>query len=85
MVTPDVLASKGLRFANFFIDYIVQIAIGIAIGVVIGIVSELTESYALYDVVVEAEGRLSNYIYGAIILMIYYLTIETLTVRSLGK
>lgn len=84
-VTPDVLASKGLRFANFFIDYIVQIAIGVAIGFVIGIVSELTESYALYDVVVESEGRLSDYIYGALILMIYYLTIETLTARSLGK
>jgi uncharacterized RDD family membrane protein YckC len=84
-VTPDVLASKGLRFANFCIDYIVQIIFGIAIGAIIGIVSELSESYALYDVVVESESRLSDYIFGAFILIVYYLIIETLTGRSLGK
>lgn len=84
-VTPDVLASKNIRFANFIIDYIVQVILGIALGVVIGILSELTGSYAFYDLVIETEGRLSDYIFGSIILIIYYLTIETLTARSLGK
>ncbi len=84
-VTPDVLASKNIRFANFIIDYIVQVILGIAVGVGIGILSELTGSYAFYDLVIETEGRLSDYIFGSIILIIYYLTIETLTARSLGK
>lgn len=84
-VTPDVLASKGIRFANFIIDYIAQVVIGIAIGVLIGLISELTGSYGLYELVIESEGRFSDYIFGAIILIIYYLTIETLTARSLGK
>ncbi|MFD2915110.1 RDD family protein [Psychroserpens luteus] len=84
-VTPDVLASKGIRFANFIMDYIAQVVIGIAIVVLIGLISELTGSYGLYELVIESEGRLSDYIFGAIILIIYYLTIETLTARSLGK
>ena len=84
-VTPDVLASKNIRFANFIIDYIIQVILGIAISMVIGALSELTGSYAFYDLVIETEGRLSDYIFGTIILFIYYLTIETLTARSLGK
>nr|WP_321243154.1 RDD family protein [uncultured Psychroserpens sp.] len=84
-VTPDVLATKGIRFANYIIDYIVQILAGVAIGVLIGILSELTGNYVLYDLVVETEGRLADYIFGAIILIIYYIIIETLTGRSVGK
>lgn len=84
-VTPDVLASKGIRFANFVIDYIVQIVFGIAFGVVLGIISALTGSYGLYDLVIETEGRLADYIFGTIILIIYYIIIETFTARSIGK
>lgn len=84
-VTPDVLATKGIRFANYIIDYIVQILAGVAIGVLIGILSELTGNYVLYDLVVETEGRLADYVFGAIILIIYYIIIETLTGRSVGK
>ena len=84
-VTQDVLASKGIRFANFIIDYIIQVVFGIGIGVFIGIISELTGNYVLYDLVIETEGRFADYIFGAIILLIYYLTIESLTARSIGK
>nr|WP_321221542.1 RDD family protein [uncultured Psychroserpens sp.] len=83
-VTPDVLASKGIRFANFVLDYIVQILIGGAIGFVIGVVSELTGSYGFIDFFFNS-GRLMEFIFGYIILLIYYTTIETLTGRSLGK
>lgn len=34
---------------------------------------------------VESEGRLIDYIFGIFILLIYYLTIEGLTARSIGK
>lgn len=84
-VSPDVLASKGLRFANLVIDYIVRFGVGFILGVVIAVVSELTGNYAVYDFVVESEGRLSDYIFGLFILLIYYLTIEGLTARSIGK
>lgn len=83
-VTQDVLASKGLRFANFIVDYIVQIVIGAGIGFVIGVVSELTGNYGLVDFFFNS-GRLMEFIFGYIILLIYYTTMETLTGRSLGK
>ena len=84
-VTPDVLATKGTRFANLIIDYIMQIVLGAIIGIVIGITSELTGSYGLYEIIVESESRLSDYVFGAIILLLYFNIIETLTGRSIGK
>ncbi|MFT5243176.1 MAG: putative RDD family membrane protein YckC [Glaciecola sp.] len=83
-VSPDVLATKGIRFANFILDYIVQLSLGVAIGVVIGVISELTGSYGFIDFFFNS-GRLMEFIFGYIILLIYYTTIETLTGRSLGK
>ncbi|MEM5566551.1 RDD family protein [Psychroserpens sp. AS72] len=83
-VTPDVLASKGIRFANYFIDYIIQIIIGAGFGVVIGVVSELTGNYFLIELFFES-GRLMEFVFGFIILLLYYTTIETLTGRSLAK
>lgn len=84
-VTTDVLATKGIRFANFIIDYVVQGVILFGVGVIIGLYSEITGNYGLYDIVILSDGRLSDYIFGSIILLTYYLTIETLTARSLGK
>lgn len=83
-VTPDVLATKGIRFANLILDYIARIIIGGAIGVIIGIVSELTGNYTVIELFFES-GRLMEFIFGYIIILIYYTTIETLTGRSLGK
>jgi len=83
-VSPEVLATKGIRFANFILDYIVQLSLGVAIGVVIGVISELTGSYGFIDFFFNS-GRLMEFIFGYIILLIYYTTIETLTGRSLGK
>lgn len=84
-VSPDVLATKGIRFANLIIDYIVTFVIGFVIGVLIVLLSELTDSYAIYDIVVESENRLVDYIFNAIIVILYYTIIETLTGRSIGK
>ncbi|WP_040279379.1 RDD family protein [Psychroserpens damuponensis] len=84
IVTPDVLASKGIRLANFIIDYIVQVILGVAMGFIIGIISELTGSYGFIDFFFNS-GRLMEFIFGYIILLLYYTTIETLTGRSLGK
>ncbi len=84
-ITSDVLANRGQRFLNFIIDYVVQIVIGAVIGVVIALLAEFTGNYMLYDIVVESNNRLTDYLLGFIILILYYLTIETLTARSLGK
>lgn len=84
-ITTDLLASKGKRFANFIIDYIIQIIIGAGIGVVIALFAEFTGNYTIYDLVVETENHLFDYIFGFAILFIYYISIESLTSRSIGK
>ncbi|TXD81909.1 RDD family protein [Subsaximicrobium wynnwilliamsii] len=84
-ITTDLLASKGKRFGNFIVDYIIQMIIGAGIGVVIALMAELTGDYALYDIVVESESRLMDYVFGFGILFVYYVIIESLTSKSIGK
>lgn len=84
-VTQDVLATKGVRFLNFIIDYVVFIILNFAIGAVIGFVSEVTGNYTVYDFVVYNDSILFEYGYTIVIWTIYYTTMETLTGRSIGK
>lgn len=69
-VTTDLHANKEKRFLNFLIDYIVKIVVGIVLAVLITLISEYAESYAIYDFLIESESRLSDYIFGAIVLLI---------------
>jgi len=85
VITPAVLASKGKRFANFIIDYIMQMILGAGIGVVIALAAEFTGNYTLYDLVVESDSRMIDYLFGFLILLVYYTIIESLTARSIGK
>lgn len=84
-VTLDVLASKNIRFVNFIIDYIVQIVLLFGISIVINVFSELTGHHILQNVFIDNENSLFDLLSGYIILILYYLTIETLTGTSLGK
>lgn len=83
-ITQEVLATKGLRFANYIIDYIVQVLLGAAIGFVLGLIAEMTGSYDLIDFLFYS-GRLMELVFGYLIMLIYYTTFESLTGRSLGK
>lgn len=84
-VSQDVLATKGIRFANYIVDNIVQLFLGFVVGVAIALFSELTESYAIYDTIIESDNKLIDYLFGYIIAFIYYTTIESLTGKSIGK
>ncbi len=84
-ITQDVLATKGVRFLNFIIDYIVFIIINFAIGAAIGFFSEITGNYAVYDFIVYNDSILFEYGYTIVIWTIYYTTMETLAGKSVGK
>lgn len=84
-VTQDVLATKGVRFLNFIIDYIVFIIINFAIGALIGVISEFTGNYAVYDFIIYNDSILFEYGYTIVIWTIYYTSMETLTGKSIGK
>ena len=84
-VTPDLYASKGQRFGNLIIDYIMQTVIGAIVGVVIALYINLTNDYELYDWFFVDEARWKDYALGIVILLIYFIVIESLTAHSIGK
>ena len=83
-ITQEVLATKGLRFANYIVDYIVQILLGMAIGFVLGVIAEFTGNYGVIDFFFFS-GRLMEFVFGYLVMLIYYITFETLTGRTIGK
>ncbi len=85
LVRKGVLATKGQRFANFIIDYIIQLIVGFVFGVILFFISEIFNASSWYNSWIETDNRLTDYIFGAIILLIYYSIIEGLTGRSIGK
>ncbi|WP_051605425.1 RDD family protein [Sediminibacter sp. Hel_I_10] len=84
-VSSEVLASKGKRFLNYIIDYVVQLSLVALFGIAVALMAELSGNYTLYDIVVESENSALDYLIGFIILLIYYIIIETFTARSIGK
>ena len=72
-----VPAGKGLRFANFIIDYIAQFVMAFVVGSVVTLTwgeqgSDLLET-------------IPDVVFGVFILLIYYLVLEGTTSRTLGK
>ncbi|APY08214.1 hypothetical protein BWZ20_07820 [Winogradskyella sp. J14-2] len=83
-VSPELLATKGLRFANFIIDYIAIIILSFVVGLILGVISELLGSYALLDLI--DSNILVEYLFGILIWLFYYIPFETFTKgRTLGK
>lgn len=72
-----VPAGKGLRLANFFIDYFVQFAISFAFGVVVVVVGG-QDGMDFID-------RTPGFLIGLPILLGYYILCEATTSRTLGK
>ncbi|WCM41399.1 RDD family protein [Flavobacterium sp. CBA20B-1] len=74
-------ASKGLRFANYLIDFIAVIIVSFIVGALIGILSVLFN----FDISF-LDNELISRLFGIIIFLFYYACIETLTKgRSIGK
>lgn len=84
-VTPDLYASKGQRFVNFIIDYVVQLIIGFLFGIVIALIINFTQNETLYEWFFVEEARWKDYLFGIVILLIYYSVIESITAHSVGK
>ena len=74
----DVIpAGQGLRFANLIVDYIMQFVLGLVMGMAIVIIAG------------EAGSQILNtglsWVFGVIISLIYYIVMESLFGRTIGK
>ncbi len=71
-----VLASKGQRFLNLFIDYLTFSFGG---GILLGIAMVATGNEDIFD------NNMQMNLVGAIIGLVYYIVLESTTGRTMGK
>lgn len=72
----EQLASRGQRFANMLIDVIGYLVLSMVIGVVAAFV---------YPPLLETSGPLGDWLFGVFVASAYYLPLEALFGRTLGK
>lgn len=83
-VTEDLHASQGQRLGNYLLDLIIQYAMSAGLGVVAVLLARLTGNYGFASWIQDMDG-IDEYLLGAVIMIVYYFTIESLTGRSFGK
>lgn len=70
--------SSGVRFMNYIIDVVAVLGLGFMVGVVAVLLG--------FDAFIESlDGPLMSRLIGVVLTIIYYLTLETLSGRTLGK
>ncbi|MFN3943195.1 MAG: RDD family protein [Flavobacterium sp.] len=82
-IPKEVLANKSQRFINFCIDFIVRMVIFLGIGIVIGIADQffMTDYVSFF----ENMNRLQEIFIELLLVSVYYLLMEILTARTIGK
>lgn len=83
-VTNDMLATQGQRLANYFIDLLVQYGLIFAFGFVLAAFA----MFAGYDGVMDWLAnidKITEYLLGIVMLIIYYSFFEILFARSIAK
>ena len=83
-ISEDVIASQGQRFGNFIIDFVARLIITFIVGMLLAILAQLTEQPGITDWLTNM-GRITEYLVDFAFMLIYYIIMETLFSRSIGK
>lgn len=83
-ITPDVLASREKRFLTFLIDYLVRFVIVFFVAVLLGMMAYLTGDNG-YLIWLDNLTRVEEILYEVVIVFIYYMILESITARTIGK
>jgi uncharacterized RDD family membrane protein YckC len=86
-VTDEMFASKGKRFANYIIDIIIFYVLFAVFGIIAVLLVEITGSEEIINFILELENinPLIDRLITAILLAIFYMVLEGLTQRTVGK
>jgi len=76
-------ASKGKRFLNYILDRIFFFVFAFIFGILLGIIIAFIAPSLSW--IYETENMLIEYALGFVIIMIYYVTLEATTGRSIAK
>lgn len=83
-VTNDMLASQGQRLANYFIDLLVQYGLIFGFGFVLAALAMFLGYNGVLDWLANID-KITEYLLGIVMLIIYYSFFEILFARSIAK
>lgn len=83
-VTNDMLATQGQRLANYFIDLLVQSGLTFGLGFVLAAIAMFAGYEGMTDWLANID-RITEYLIGVVMLIIYYSFFEILFARSIAK
>jgi len=86
-VTEEMLASKGKRLLNYMIDLAFFYALFMLLGILLYFIAELTANEELIYFIIELENfnPLIDRLLTAVLLVVYYTILESLSQKSIGK
>lgn len=84
VISDVVIASQGQRFLNYLIDFIVQVLLVLFIELIIILISNAFGIAGVAEYF-ENTSRIEDFLIGAIACLIYFIPMETLYSRSIGK
>ncbi|CAM3572425.1 hypothetical protein FSS13T_05750 [Flavobacterium saliperosum S13] len=83
-VTNDMLASQGQRLANYFIDLLVQYGLTFGFGFVLAAFAMFAGYEGMLDWLANID-KITEYLLGVVMLILYYSFFEILFARSIAK
>lgn len=83
-IYTDILAGKGMRFANFVIDMAARYLLIFLISMVVALLAGMFE---LEGVIIwmQTISKIEDFLISYFIMFLYFLVFESVTQRSLGK
>lgn len=83
-VTNDMLATQGQRLANYFIDLLVQYGLTFGLGFVVAALALFLGFEGFLNWLATID-KLTEYLLGVVVLILYYSFFEILFARSVAK
>lgn len=84
ILTEDLLADKGLRFANFIIDLVIRFALEYLLAILIAVTAKLAGADGFLQWMINV-GFWEELIFGIFVTLLYYNVMEITTGQTAGK
>ena len=86
IISQNIIANKGLRFANYIVDYIVILLISALLMAIAWLVSDILGfDIEPFFLAIENMNKIEEYLFGLLITIPYYIFMETISARTIGK
>jgi uncharacterized RDD family membrane protein YckC len=86
IISKNIMANKGLRFGNYLIDSLTVMALTMLLTMVVVLLLDVAgiDSEPMMTTF-DGMNRLEEHLFGLMITIPYYIIMETMTARTIGK